>query len=199
MTELEIMQRAKMYMDKLANGINPLDDTPVPDGDLLNNVRLCRCFFYISGVLQKVIENGGTVSRVVSGPKVPFSITLEQLDAFPLSAKPIPVSEIARRINELVPEVQNNVMSKFKYRSITSFLIESGYLTEIENAAGQKRKRPTETGNALGILTEDRVSPDGHSYTVLVYNRNAQSFLLDNMDAILIIDNGSKVGGVTHI
>ena len=31
MTELEKIQRAKMYLDKLANGINPLTDQPTPD------------------------------------------------------------------------------------------------------------------------------------------------------------------------
>lgn len=42
MTELEKIERAKMYMDKLANGINPIDDTMAPDDDLINNVRLPR-------------------------------------------------------------------------------------------------------------------------------------------------------------
>lgn len=36
MTELETIQRAKMYMDKLANGINPIDDTRVPEDDTIN-------------------------------------------------------------------------------------------------------------------------------------------------------------------
>ena len=124
MTDLEVMQRAKMYMDKLANGINPLNDSPVPEGELLNNVRLCRCFFYVSDVLRQVIDNGGQVGRAAKTPKVPFAITREQLDAFPFSDKPIPVSEIARRISELVPEVLNDTMSKFKYSAITAFLLE---------------------------------------------------------------------------
>ena len=45
MTELEKIKRAQMYMNKLANGINPLDDTVVPDEDIVNQVRLSRCFF----------------------------------------------------------------------------------------------------------------------------------------------------------
>ena len=40
MTELEKIERAKTYMEKLANGINPIDDTMVPDEDIINNVRL---------------------------------------------------------------------------------------------------------------------------------------------------------------
>ena len=197
MTELETMRRAKMYMDKLANGINPLNDAPVPERELLNNVRLCRCFFYVSDVLRRVIENGGTVGRAVRTPKAPFAVTREQLDAFPFSDNPIPVSEIARRISELVPEVRGDTMSKFKYANITAFLIQSGFLTEVENSAGQKVKRPTETGSSLGITTESRVSQDGHPYTVVLYTRDAQQFLMDNMDAILSID-GSVKSAETH-
>ena len=39
MTELETMRRAKMYMDKLANGINPLNDAPVSESEPLRNMR----------------------------------------------------------------------------------------------------------------------------------------------------------------
>ena len=61
MTELEKMERAKMYMEKLANGINPIDDSPVPDGDTVNNVRISRCFFFVSDILEQVIKNGGVI------------------------------------------------------------------------------------------------------------------------------------------
>ena len=63
-TELDTMKHAKEYIDKLANGIDPFTDNPVPDDDIVNNVKLSRCFFYISGILEKVIENGGEVSPV---------------------------------------------------------------------------------------------------------------------------------------
>lgn len=59
MTELETLERAKIYMEKLANGINPIDGSVIPDEDVVNNVRLSRCFFYVSDVLRQVIENGG--------------------------------------------------------------------------------------------------------------------------------------------
>lgn len=44
MTEFEKMQRAKMYIDKLANGIDPLTDTEIMCDSTLNNVRISRCF-----------------------------------------------------------------------------------------------------------------------------------------------------------
>lgn len=56
-TELDKIIRAKMYMDKLANGFDPITDTELPDDTMLNNIRLMRCF-YISDILKQVIENG---------------------------------------------------------------------------------------------------------------------------------------------
>ena len=75
MTELEIMQWAKMYMDKLAQGIDPISDQEVPNDSVLNNVRLARCLFYVSGVLEQVIANGG---RGIPGEK-DFYITQEEI------------------------------------------------------------------------------------------------------------------------
>ena len=59
MTEIEKIKYAKSFIDKLANGINPLDGSPVPENDVVRNVRLVRCFSYVSDILQRVCENGG--------------------------------------------------------------------------------------------------------------------------------------------
>lgn len=64
------MQRAKAYIDQLANGINPIDGTCVADSDVINNVRISRCLFYVSDILKRVIDNGGSISKkkVAKGP-----------------------------------------------------------------------------------------------------------------------------------
>lgn len=100
MIELETLERAKMYMEKLANGINPIDGSVIPDEDIVNNVRLSRCFFYVSDVLRQVIENGGVTPQKKT-KKEPFSLTVEQRETFDFSAVSIPISEISKRINTL--------------------------------------------------------------------------------------------------
>ena len=87
MTELETLERAKMYMEKLANGVNPIDGTMIPDEDVVNNVRLSRCFFYVADVLRQVIENGGAVSQKKS-KKEPFEISVEKRASFAFEADP---------------------------------------------------------------------------------------------------------------
>ena len=41
MTELEKIEYAKSFIDKLANGINPIDNKPASEGDIINNVGEC--------------------------------------------------------------------------------------------------------------------------------------------------------------
>ena len=106
MTELEKIEYAKGFMDKLANGINPLDGTPIPDGDIVNNVRLSRCFFYVSDILRRVIENGGT--ELVRTPKSSkpkkktFELTEAERSRIVISDVPVTVSEITHQLNALI-------------------------------------------------------------------------------------------------
>ena len=55
MTELETLQRAKMYIDKMAKGIDPLTDMEIPEDSILNQVRISRCLYYVSDVLARRI------------------------------------------------------------------------------------------------------------------------------------------------
>lgn len=183
MTELEKMERAKMYIDKLANGINPIDDTVIPDNDTVNNVRLTRCFFYISDVLRQVIENGGVVSapKEKKPKKVPFKISFENIQKYSLSDEPIALSKIAERINDLV-DLEG--MKKLSYRNIADWLIEIGMLSVVTKDDGKTSKAPTEDGKNIGISTEVRNGQYG-TYEIVVYNRMAQEFIVDNITAVL--------------
>ena len=98
MTELETLQRAKMYMEKLANRINPIDGSPIPAEDIVNNVRLSRCFFYVADVLRQVIDNGGVTPQSKAKKEV-FSLPAEKRKDFAFSDEPITITEIVKRIH----------------------------------------------------------------------------------------------------
>ena len=186
MTEIEKIAYAKSFIDKLANGINPIDNKPVPEQDTLNNVRLSRCFFYVSDILRQVIEAGGVAHRKSGGGKEPFSITREQLSRFPYSDTPITVSDIAKRINSLI-DADN--MKTFNYRELTKWLLSIEVLTEQTDFNGKALKRPTEAGKLLGLSLETRSGAHG-DYRVVLYSREAQGFIIDNMEAILAAGEG---------
>ncbi len=180
MTELEKIAYAKSFIDKLANGINPLDDTPIPDDDIANNVRLSRCFFYVSDILRQVYENGG-VTKPKRTPKIPFAVSIEQLEKFEYSVDPIPVSEIAKRIYAMT---ENENMEKVSYRQINQWLLNIGMLYLHDFGGKRPVKRPTEEGNQIGITVETRMGRYGE-YQVVLYNDEAQRFILDNLEAVV--------------
>lgn len=186
MTELEKIKRAKTYMDKLANGMNPIDDTVVPDEDIINIVRISRCFFFVSDVLRQIIENGGITSVVDKRTqKLPLSIPFDKRSQFNYSEKPIPASEIAKRVNALV-DTEN--MTKLTYSGILTWLTKIGMMEGAFTSDGKRTKRPTLIGKEIGISIEDRIGNKG-PYQVVVYNSQAQHFIVDNLDAILAAEN----------
>ena len=185
MTELETLQRAKMYLDKMANGIDPLSDQPAPDSDCINQVRISRCLFYVSDILRKLIENGGVIEKASKAKKIPFDITQDELLNYDFDGGPIPITEVTRKINSLV---DSESMTKLKYSSITAFLIRCGFLEEVNSDNGRTAKRPTADGNLIGITSEERMGRNG-IYHVTVYNAEAQKFILDNIETIIEINN----------
>lgn len=192
MTELEIMQRAKMYLDKLARGIDPISDQEIPEDSVLNNVRLARCFFYVSDILEQVMENGGHVGSKPRGPKLPeFSATAEELAQVPVSQWPVWISQFVNRINTAV---NNPQMKKLGPTVITDWLLTKGFLEKRTSAEGKTQRLPTQEGIALGLSTETRQGQYG-GYTAVSYNAGAQRFLLDHLPAILEERRAALHGG----
>ena len=182
MTELEIMHRAKMYIDSLAQGIDPLTGSPVPENDVINNVRISRCLFYVSGVLGKVIENGGEVQKRIlkKSEKAPFELTEEQLSILSADDMPEYISYIVNDINSLIDEEK---MRKLSYRTVNEWLVQNGFL-EIKTYNEKSFKRVTPEGMKLGITEIKRENEKGTFY-VISYDRNARQFLIDNLPAII--------------
>lgn len=179
MTDADRIKHARLYLDKLAHGISPLDDTPVPDGELLNNVHISRCLSYVTEVLDGLIEN--RPDYFFYPKKRPFEISDEQRADFEYSETPITVTEIARRLN-IAADVMGGE-TQLRYSGIIFWLVECGLLAAGET--GSDTKLPTELGREHGISTEERQGRDGSTYIVAMYNEAAQRHIVDNIDAIV--------------
>lgn len=182
MTEIEKIQYAKTFMDKLANGINPLDDSDIPEGDIANNVRLSRCFFYVSDILRQVIENGGVnATRPAKSRKQIFTLPKETLVSLKISREPISVTEMAGYLNN---QIDPNTTKKISSTAINSWLMESGFLQIQQMPDGKSKKMPTPMGNEIGIVAKERTGQYG-TYTVVLFTSAAQRFVYDNIHAIV--------------
>ena len=182
MEDIEIMRRAKQYIESLANGIDPLTGSEVAETDIVNNVRISRCLFYTAGVLQKVIDNGGEVQRekLKRSERADFSLTDDQALALrPVDAE-VTVSKIADAINAQIDEM---TMTKLRSATINRWLMQKGMLSEV-TVNGRLYKHATSAGESIGIRLIDRVSQNGVQYKQCVYSPEAQQFIFDNIDSI---------------
>lgn len=181
MTELEKIQYAKSFIDKLANGINPLNDEPIPENDLLNNVRISRCMFFVSGILNKVSTESSKPTqkkKIKNSDKKTYFINEEQIQNFEYEESGTYISNIINKLNSLI---DINSMQKIKRHTIIDWLIAKNYLYIFEAANGRTYKKPTPKGMELGIEEEMRTNANGN-YWVVIYNRNAQQFIVENVN-----------------
>lgn len=179
MTELETMQRAKMYMERLAQGIDPITNQEVPGDSVLNNVKLARCFFYVSDVLGQVIANGGVIG--VKPKLQAFTITTDQLSKVQISQEPIRVTQLVDMISGAVGDSR---MKKLRTTVITDWLLEKGFMEKQIGPDGRSVRVPTQNGLMIGLSTQMRQGQYGE-YQAVFYNTAAQQFVLDNLIAML--------------
>lgn len=182
MTELETMQRAKMYLDKLARGIDPISNQVLPGDSMLNQPRLSRCFTYVSDLLARVILNDGYVGAKPKGPKLPeFNATAEELAGVPVSSEPVRISKF---LDGIFVALNRPQMRKLGTTTVTDWLLRKGLLEKRTSADGTSQRLPTQEGAQLGIFTETRHGQYG-DYTAVFYDMQAQKFILEHLPEIL--------------
>ena len=120
------------------------------------------------------------LSGAIRKKKQPFSMTSQMLSDYVPAETPLSLNEFVKILNNL----KEDNMKKLKYRTVINFLINEKLLETYINSKGVERKRPTELGLSVGIFTEERNGSNG-TYTVILYNQEAQKFLIDSMEVIL--------------
>jgi hypothetical protein len=182
-TELEKLERAKLYIEQLANGIDPISGRELPEDSALNQVRLSRCFFYVADVLKQAVIREKRAAKI---PMLPFELPDELRAQIPVEPNAM-VKRFTDSINALA---DLTVMRNLKTTAVTGWLVEQGYLRE-DLFNGKRRKVPTEKGRAAGIADEPRQGQFG-SYTATLYSEDAQRLMLAHLDEIIAISNGAK-------
>ncbi len=181
MENLRILKHARHYIASMAEGINPLTGEYASPDDTVSQERIQKCCAYVAGILDKLIENGGSFSN----EKIPFAITPRQCMEVKISKKPIGINDFAKRINAVTEKNMIGISGAM----ITSWLAENGYLT-VEKIVQMKetvktRKVVNEQSEKLGITAVQSVNSSGEAYERLLYSDTAQKFILNNLDKIV--------------
>lgn len=170
--KLELLIRAREYIEKLANGINPTTDENLENESVFNNPKVIRCLFFVEDILKEQINITKRNTK-----KIDFDIAKIKLNDYQLVDDVKTISEIVKSINALK---NNEFMSNLKVKDLTSWLVSINLLEEkiINN---KKYKLPTESAKELGFSIEERNGMYGNYYIVL-YNKQAQEFIINNFE-----------------
>ena len=90
--EVEKIEKAKAVLEKIANGVNPLNGEQIQNDGLLNDARIVRCFYFITEVLDNVLKGTYSSRNRVSE----FVITPEQKNNVVFPEGKIGVNEFSK-------------------------------------------------------------------------------------------------------
>lgn len=129
-------------------------------------------------------ENAGEAAgdKGSRSAKERFHLTEAELAKYPTDETPVPVSEIARRLNELLAPDAN--IEKLYFKSILDWFVAQGLLESKTDAVGKTHFDPTEAGLAAGILTEQRIGKNGESFNAVLYGPAAQKLVLEHVNEL---------------
>ncbi|MFI3229110.1 MAG: hypothetical protein R3Y23_02965 [Bacillota bacterium] len=172
MEDLELLKRAKMYINKLANGINPLDDSEVLDDSLLNEAKIIRCFFYIENKLGELIDGDKEPkSRKKKNRKLVWSVTDEDIKNFHYYAYPVSLSVILRQLFAMRED-----MGKCSYKRAAQILQDNCIFTE-NTVTPTPKFMATEDAKDLGIYNVEGTNERGH-FLMVKFNQEGQQLVL---------------------
>ena len=179
--DLNKLKSTISILDRIADGINPLDDCSMPEDSVLNDPAIIRSMFFAKEVLEAVKRNDGVVGGKGKGHnKAEFPI--EALKNFEYQLD-LPITKFVEQLNS---NIDHEVFQKLSYKVIRNWLIANSFL---EEKYVEKYKKncilPTAKGETIGIISEDRISTRGADYVAIIYTRPAQEFIVKNMEIII--------------
>ena len=178
MIDITKLKTAQEWIEKLANGINPITSEPVKEDDIVNNVHISRCLFFVSEMLEKV-EPSESPSR--RGRKS-FWMTTREAELIKVLA-PCGVAQFTKKVNEHIPAD----MKPLSVSAVIKWLRNNGYLYEANIDEKHKTNLPTEKGIQLGITVRIQQNPEGKEYQRVFYDISAQRVMLTNIESIAVI------------
>ena len=180
--DLKKLEVAIKYVDRITKGCNPVNNLPLEEKEALNNPNVVRCMEFIREVLEAVKNNDGMVGKSKRVSEV-------KLRKFPYDTLKEFKFEKDKPISKFVEQVCHNInktdIMGISYKVFTKWLSEQGYLEEhYSEKFEHKITTATIKGESVGIYNQEREGKNG-KYIVVMYNENAQMFLIEKFKEII--------------
>ncbi len=180
-SEFEKISKAKLVLEKVARGIDPLTGEEITEESFLHDPRISRCFTFVAEVLENVLN--GVYSERASKIEQ-FVITPEQKASVVLTEGKIGLTEFTKCINECI---NLNFSKKLTNVELGKRLKKMGILGEVIGEKGKTRTVTNENSAAYGFETITR-SFEEHEYQMVVINEQGKRYLMDHLEEIMSLE-----------
>ena len=194
MEKNELIERAKMYLKLLGDGVHPVTGDVIPGDSAFVDEKVKRCFSFISQILDEYIELSEKVEKlesekektsVVILKKQDFAITQEQCDNIRLSKEPITVLSFMKNINSVI---DSSSMEKLTSTRINKWLSKRGLVTteKVQTMVSKTVYKPSDFAMKIGIVEEEVVDKkSGEVKAQIKLGESAQLFIIENLEEII--------------
>ncbi|MBQ0034746.1 MAG: hypothetical protein KBS77_05580 [Bacteroidales bacterium] len=178
MIDAEKTKVAKEWILQLANGVNPLNNAPLNDSDIVNDVHISRCLFYVAEVLESSMQV--KKSHAEKRYECEFHLAAGESEHVTLYEQ-TGISLFVREINRVIPPN----MRPISVNQVQQWLLKEGYISEVVLPDNKKTKQATEKGKEIGISSDWKEGQGGRQYYATSYTQEAQKFLLANINLMV--------------
>lgn len=194
MERIALVERAKMYLQLLSNGVHPVTGQSIPQDSAFVDPKVKRCFSFITEVLDEYVELKAKVDQlekdrnkntIVVAKKQVFSITQEQCNSIKLSKEPISVMAFMKNINEVIDVETTEKLSSTR---INKWLTNRGLVTseKVQTVTNKTIYKPSDVAVRIGITEESFVDrKSGEVKTQIKLEERAQLFIIENLEEII--------------
>ena len=194
MEKIELVERAKMYLKLLSDGVHPATGDIIPGDSAYADEKVKRCFSFISQILDEYIELSEKVAKlesekekttIVVPKKQEFSITQEQCDSIRLSKEPITVLSFMKNINSVI---DSGSMEKLTSTRINKWLSKRGLVTteKVQTMVSKTVYKPSDFAMKIGIVEEEIIDKkSGEVKAQIKLGESAQLFIIENLEEII--------------
>ena len=194
MDNTELIERAKMYLKLLSDGVHPITGVEIPNDSVFMDERVLKCFDFITDILDEYVDLKKKVKKleaekdkntVVIYKKQEFNITREQIDSIKLSKEPVTVLSFMKNINSVI---DSDTVEKLSSTRINKWLTDKGFFEskKVQTVVNKTVLTPSELANKIGITCEETVDKKtGEVKSQIKLEPSAQLFIIENLEEII--------------
>lgn len=179
--ELEELHMLTENLEMLSKEIDPKTGYALEDSALKSSFNK-KILTDAAAIIDQLMKLNFNPTKVDKRKKYAFFLNAEERQNIEISNEPISISAFVYSINKTI---NTNRMKKLKAVQVTSWLVNNGFLREIQQEDGRKFKVPTELASSIGISSVKKESQFGRIYDVCIYNKTAQQYIIEHLDDIL--------------